>query len=122
MLRAQINTGLAPVQDAFSQSWNGASPVLTQNEGDERAIRVGDVDVETAPAECRSTSSLSTLLAALQNFERSREYGTAPSAVQTLTKALVQQLHVALRNAKPESQSQSTVQFQFEDKGVNNNG
>src|SRR5262249_38949546 len=88
MLRAQINTGLVPVQDAFSQSWNGASPVLTQSEGDGQTWQVENVDAETAPAECPNTSSLSTLLIALQTFEHSPEYRTAPQAVQALTKAL----------------------------------
>jgi ParB/RepB/Spo0J family partition protein len=118
MLRVQINTGLAPVQDAFSQGWNGASPVLTQDKGDEGVIRSGDVDAETAPAECQNTSSLSTLLAALQNFEHSCECRIVPPAVQTLTKALVQQVQLALRNVQPVSQSQSTNQHQSEDKGV----
>jgi ParB/RepB/Spo0J family partition protein len=99
MLRVQINTGLVPVQDAFSQGWKGTSPVLTQDEGDGQTWQVEDVSAETAPAECQNTSSLSTLLAALQNFEQSHEYRTAPQAVQTLIKALVQQVQLALRNA-----------------------
>jgi ParB/RepB/Spo0J family partition protein len=73
MLKAQINTGLVPVQDVLSQGWNGASAVLTQFEGNERAIRGGDVDAETELAVCPNTliSSLSTLLRALQAFEQS---------------------------------------------------
>jgi hypothetical protein len=120
ILRAQINTGLAPVQDAFSQSWNGASPVLTQTEGDGQTWQVEDVDAQTALAECPNTSSLSTLLIALQSFECSPEYRTTPQAVQALTKALVQQVRVALREAQPAPQSHSTVQSQPEDKGVHN--
>ncbi len=118
MLRVQINTGLVPVQDALSQDWNSSSPVLMQDEGDEQAIQVGTVDAKTVLTECQSTSSLSTLLAELQDFEQSREYRTVPLAVQTLIKALVQQVRVALRDARPESQSQSNIQFQSEDKGV----
>lgn len=124
MLRAQINTGLVPVQKALSQGWNGASPVLTQDEGDEQTGSVRDVDAETATQICSdiSTSSLTTLMAALQTFEQSREYRTTPQAVQTLTKALVQQVQLALRDAQPATQSQSTVQSQSEDKGENNHG
>jgi ParB/RepB/Spo0J family partition protein len=122
MLRAQINTGLVPVQDAFSQGWNGASPVLTQYEGDGQTWQVEDVSAETAPAECQNTSSLSTLLIALQAFGHSPEYRTAPQAVQTLTKALVQQVQLTLRDAQTATQSQSTVQSQSEEKGVHNNG
>jgi len=120
ILRAQINTGLVPVQDAFSQSWNGASPVLTQSEGDSQTWQVENADTQTAPAECPNTSSLSTLLIALQAFEHSPEYRTTPQAVQALTKALVQQVRVALRDAQPAPQSHSTVQSQSEDKGVQN--
>src|SRR6516162_2691374 len=101
ILRAQINTGLMPVQDAFSQNWNGASPSLTQSESDVQTWLVEDVDAETAPTACPNTSSLSTLLIALQTFEYSPEYQTAPQAVKALTKALVQQVRVALREAQP---------------------
>ena len=60
-----------------------------------------------------STSSLSSLLAALQAFEHCPDYRTAPQAVQTLSQALVQQLRVALRDA-PLTQSHTTVQPQSE--------
>ena len=49
ILRAQINTGLVPVQDALAQGWNATSshlpvvhnPFLAQPGGDEQAEQVG---------------------------------------------------------------------------------
>jgi ParB/RepB/Spo0J family partition protein len=114
LLRAQINTGLVPVQNALAQGWNGTSPVPIQSEGDEQAGQVEDVDVETTSAVCpvTSTSSLSRLLAALQAFEQSPTYRTEPRTIQTLTQALVQQVRVALRDELPVTQSHPTVQPQ----------
>ena len=114
ILRAQINTGLVPVQDALAQGWNAMSPVPTQPGYDEQTELVGDEDAKTALAVCQNTStlSLSTLLAALQAFEHSPEYRAVPQAMQTLTRALVQQVHVALRDALPAAQTRPTVQHQ----------
>ena len=124
LLRAQINTGLVPVQNALAQGWNATSPVSIQSGGDEQAGQVEDVNVETAPAVCpnTSTSSMSTLLAALQCFEQSPEYRTAPQAIQTLTQALAQQVCVTLRETLPASQSQPTLQSQSAYEGANNHG
>jgi ParB family chromosome partitioning protein len=113
ILRAQINTGLVPVQDALSQGWNAASPVLMQSEGKEQAGLVEDVDASTALAVCPNTSLLSTLLTALQTFEQSPAYQTTPKHIQTLTQALAQQVRMALRDVLPSSHLQSTVQPQF---------
>ncbi len=129
ILRAQINTGLVPVQDALAQGWNitsshltvvpdtfvpDTSPFLAQPRGEELVQQIGCVDGERMPKACQtaSTPSLSSLLAALQDFEHCPDYRTAPQAVQTLTQALVQQLRVALRDAPPAAQP--TVQPQSE--------
>ena len=124
LLRAQINTGLVPVQDALSQSWKGASPVPMQSEDDKLAKQLEDEGANTVPKVCsnNSTSSLSALLDALQTFEQGPEYKTLPQTVQRLTQALVQQVHVALHDAQLESQSQSTVQSQSACEGGNNHG
>jgi ParB/RepB/Spo0J family partition protein len=124
MLRAQINTGLVHVQDALAQEWHAPSPVPLRTGGDEQTWQVSDVDAETATAVCQntSTSSLSTLLAALQTFEHCPEYRTAPQPIQILTRALAQQVQLALRDALPVPQSQSTLQSQSAHEGANNNG
>ena len=126
ILRAQINTGLVPVQGALAQGWNttashlpvlpDTSPFLAQPGGEEQAEQAGYMDMDHMPEACNtsSISSLSSLLAALQAFEHSSDYRTAPQAVQTLTQALVQQLRIALRDAPLASQSQPTVQPQSE--------
>jgi ParB/RepB/Spo0J family partition protein len=125
ILRAQINTGLVPVQDALAQGWNATSshlpvipdtsPFLAQPRREELAEQIGCLDGEGLPEACQtaSISSLSSLLAALYAFEQSPDYRTTPQAVQTLTQALVQQLRIALREIPTEaSQTDFTVQPQ----------
>jgi len=131
ILRAQINTGLVPVQDALAQGWNATSshlpvipdtlvpdtsPFLAQPRREELAQQIGCLDEESMQEACQtaSTSSLPSLLAALLAFEHCPDYRTAPQAVQTLTQALVQQLRIALRDAPLTSQSQPTIQPQSE--------
>src|SRR6266480_4307469 len=126
ILRAQINTGLVPVQGALAQGWNttsvhlqvvpDTSPFLPQPRREELAKQIGCLDGERMLEACQtaSASSLSSLLAALQAFEQCPDYRTAPQAVQTLTQALVQQLRIALRDAPLTFQSHTTVQPQSE--------
>ena len=122
ILRAQINTGLVPVQGALAQGWNATashlptqsntSSYLAQQGGKEQAERFGDVDIEHVQGVCSTTlnSSMTSLLAALQAFEHCPDYRTVPQAVQTLSQALVQQLRIALREAP--LTAQPTVQRQ----------
>jgi ParB/RepB/Spo0J family partition protein len=126
ILRAQINTGLVPVQGALAQGWNATSPqapalpdtspFLAQPGREEQAEQAACVDKDYIPEACYATSisSMSSLLVALHTFEQGPDYRTMPQAVQTLTKALVQQLHLALRDAPLASQSHATVQSQSE--------
>jgi len=126
ILRAQINTGLVPVQGALAQGWNASSshlpvvpdtsPFLAQPRREELAKQIGCLDGERMLEACQtaSASSLSSLLAALLAFEHCPDYRTAPQAVQTLTQALVQQLRIALRDAPLKSHSLTTVQPQSE--------
>jgi len=53
---------------------------------------------------------MTVLQAALQVFACSPDYQMAPKAVQTLARALEQQLRLALREAHLSSQSNATVQ------------
>ena len=114
MLKAQINTGMVPVQHALAQEWHTTSPVPLRTEGDEQLWQVADVDTETATAVCPniSTSSLSTLLKALEAFEHCPEYRTVPQSIQALTRALAQQVQLTLRETLPATKSQSTNQSQ----------
>ncbi len=124
ILRAQINAGLVPVQSALVQGWNAppshlpALPDLPPDhcptapgckEWTEQAV---DADMVLKPEVCSSpsTSSMSSVLAALEAFVQNGEYRVAPQTVQTLTQALVQQLRLALREALSSSQPQATVQ------------
>jgi hypothetical protein len=129
ILRAQINTGLEPVQGSLAQGWNATSshlpvipdtfvpdtsPFLAQPRREELAQQIGCVDGERMQGayQTASASSLPSLLAALLAFEHCPDYRTAPQAVQTLAQALVQQLRIALRDAPPAAQP--TVQSQSE--------
>jgi ParB/RepB/Spo0J family partition protein len=126
ILRAQINAGLVPVQDALAPGWNATSshlpvvpdtsPFLAQPRREELAKQIGCWDAERMPEACQTASimSMSSLLAALQAIEQGPDYRTVPQAVQTLTQALVQQLRIALRDAALTSQSHTTVQPQSE--------
>ena len=126
ILRAQINTGLVPVQGALAQGWNtttahlpvipDTSPFLPQPRSEDLAEQIGCLDGERMTEGCQTASipSLSSLLVALLAFEYCPDYRTAPQAVQTLSQALVQQLRIALRDAPLTSQSHITIQPQSE--------
>ena len=123
ILRAQINAGLVPIQAALVQGWNAPpshlpplsnSLPLTTSGCEEQAGQAAWAGKESAPEMCpsASTTSMTSLLAALHAFVQSPDYRTTPQAVQTLTQALEQQLRLALREARSTSQSDPTVQPQ----------
>ena len=127
LLRAQINAGFAPIQASLVQGWgdqpsahlpamSDLSPqrLLTTPGCEEQAGRAACAGKESAPEMCpsASTTSMTSLLAALHAFAQSPDYRTTPQAVQTLTQALEQQLRLALREALSSSQLQATVQSQ----------
>jgi len=125
LLRAQINAGFVPIQSALVQGWSDQSPshlpelsnlspqrLLITPGSEEQARQAAYAGKESEQDMCPSTSttSMTSLLAALHAFVQSPDYRTTPQAVQTLTQALVQQLRLALREALSSSQSDPTVQ------------
>ncbi len=123
LLRAQINAGLEPIQAALVQGWNTPpshlptplnSLPLTTPGCEEQGGQTAWAGKESAPELCpsASTTSMTSLLAALHAFAQSPDYRTTPQAVQMLTQALEQQLRLALREALSASQSDPTVQPQ----------
>jgi ParB/RepB/Spo0J family partition protein len=117
LLRAQIAAGLTPVQTALSHGWDAAtweSPALSTvarhsgdpapSEGEEQTQGSEDPTGTDVPEQCTaaSSSSLLTVLAALQTFEQSAEYQCLPQAVRSLTVALSQQLRLVLRQTAHE--------------------
>src|SRR5260221_4436318 len=123
ILRAQINAGLEPIQAALAQGWNAPPshlPTLSdslplptpgcEEQGGQAACAGKESEPEMCPS--ASTTSMTSLLAALHAFAQSPDYRTTPQAVQTLTQALEQQLRLALREARSSSQSQTTVPSQ----------
>ena len=133
LLRAQINAGFAPIQSALAQGWedqaaghlsSGAvllpQSFLTSPDGEEQTGQAACVPGEKAMQDtCSSdtTTSTAALLSALQAFVHSSDYRMAPKAVQTLTQALEQQLRLTLREARPSSQLETTVQPHLYQKG-----
>jgi ParB/RepB/Spo0J family partition protein len=127
LLRAQINAGFVPIQSALVQGWSDQSPshlpelsnlspqrLLITPGSEEQARQVAFAGKESEQDMCPSTSttSMTSLLAALHAFVQSPDYRTTPQAVQTLTQALEQELRLTLREALSSSQSDSTVQPQ----------
>ena len=128
ILRAQINAGLVPVQTALVQGWNlppSHIPALSTPSTDHCPTPLG-CEVQPEQATCGAkqsmleacpavaSSSMSSVLAALEAFVQSDEYRTVPQAIQTLTQALVQQLRLSLREALSASLSHpTTVQSQY---------
>src|SRR2546421_572790 len=126
LLRAQINAGFAPIQVALAQEWNdqaaehrspGAAlspqPFLPLPDGEEQTGQATCTPGEEAVQEsCSSdsTTSMTTLLAALHAFVHSPDCRMGPKAVQTLAQALEQQLRLALREAHSSPQPDLTVQ------------
>jgi len=119
-LRAQIDSGFAPMQEQLAQAWSAltssestdpalhpCTPLTPASAGDER-----DGCATTLPK--RAPSPLSTLLVALRDFEQSGDYHATPQAVRTLTTALIQQVQVCLHSEKhtlhPHSEDYSIAQ------------
>src|SRR5260221_3289394 len=126
-LRGRINAGFVPIQSALVQGWSDQSPshlpelsnlspqrLLITPGSEEQARQAAYAGKESEQDMCPSTSttSMTSLLAALHAYVQSPDYRTTPQAVQTLTQALVQQLRLALREALSASQSDPTVQPQ----------
>ena len=127
ILRAQINAGFAPIQASLVQGWGDQSSahlpamsdlspqsLLATPGCEEQAGQATCAGKESAPEMCpsASTTSMTSLLAALHAFAQSPDCRTTPQAVRTLTQALEQQLRLALREALSASQSDPTVQPQ----------
>jgi hypothetical protein len=135
ILRAQINAGFAPIQSALAQGWEDhdaarlsaqadLSPHVDTTPGPDEQAGLTACSTGKAASQDRcpsaSTTSMTVLLAALQTFANSPDYCMAPKAVQTLVHALEQQLRLALREGRPSSQPDVTVQPHPERKGEGN--
>lgn len=107
-LRAQIDTGLAPMQAQLAQAWNVTpSPVEISPPFPSHAPALPTQD-ECVAGNMPATS-LARLVADLRRFEQCDDYRTVPQAVRTLTTALVQQAQVCLRAAQPSVEASITV-------------
>jgi ParB/RepB/Spo0J family partition protein len=102
-LRAQIDAGLAPMQEQLGEAWaSAASP-----ESAVRPLRPSPVSSpssasasDTAFPQHTPIDSLAQLVADLRRFEQSDDYHTVPQAVRTLATALFQQAEVSVRTAQ----------------------
>jgi ParB/RepB/Spo0J family partition protein len=132
LLRAQIGAGLVPLQAALAQGWDASSqahntaqvetpsspflppslrqpPVPAQQDEEQAAASARK---EPGHQTCPDTSadSMAALLNALRTFAHSPDYRTTPQGVQTLAQALIQHLHLALRDAPSTSHPVATIQ------------
>jgi len=102
VLRAQINTGLAPLQTALSQAWeqevNADDPI--SNNGLYHASVSESVPLSNG-SEPVTPRSLASMLATLQSFEQQLASDHSLQQIRLLTRALVQQLQVTLRQTNP---------------------
>jgi len=115
ILRAQINTGLLPMQAQLAQGWNApvhavsepalqrvCSPLENAGLAEERS-QTGEEEVRAKACSAAASSSLVALLDALHTFEQSAEYRHVPQALRTLIIALVQQARLYLRDLPAQS-------------------
>ena len=119
-LRAQIDSGFAPMQEQLAQGWSAptssASAHLSSHPCSQPApVSDGDERDGCSTTHTHCTSSpISTLLVALLDFEQSDDYHATSQAVRTLTTALIQQVQVCLRSEKhtlhPHSEDYSIAQ------------
>jgi ParB/RepB/Spo0J family partition protein len=101
VLRAQINTGLAPLQTAFPQVWAQADvPDPTSSNGLSHAS-VPELVPLSNRSESVTPDALASMLATLQGFEQQLASDHTLQQMRLLTRALIQQLQVALRQTNP---------------------
>ncbi len=105
VLRAQINSGLAPLQGALAQAWTqedaaGATPMA--GDGLDHSCSA-DTEVMPPPQglEALTPRSLASMLVALQSFEQQLGSDHALQRMRMLTTALIQELQVTLRHTDP---------------------
>ena len=107
VLRAQIDTGLAPLQTALSQAWeqevNADDPISSNGLYHTSVSESAPLSNGSEPVTPRS---LASMLATLQSFEQQLASDHALQQIRLLTRALVQQLQVILRQTNPHPQSE----------------
>jgi ParB/RepB/Spo0J family partition protein len=91
-LRAQIDAGLAPMQEQLREAWTCLPTPVSAS------LHVPSSPI-VEPSKPAPASALAQLVADLRRFEQSDEYQTVPQAVRSLTTALVQQTEICLRSA-----------------------
>lgn len=117
MLRAQINTGFAPLQAALAQSWSPPTTAPAQPTSDQGVDQpTGGLAEEMIaalaefPSEPRAilTSMLTTLQNALPQLQSLGAQGEL-QRIQLLTTTLIQQLQVALREVATTTRSENHI-------------
>jgi ParB-like chromosome segregation protein Spo0J len=106
VLRAQINSGLAPLQGALAQAWTQADAAAAATPMTENGLAHScNADTEVMPlqqgSEALTPRSLASTLVALQSFERQLGSDHALQRMRMLTTALIQELQVTLRHTDP---------------------
>ncbi len=98
VLRAQINTGLAPVQTALAQAWAEIpEPHVHPASGNGHAPTTAMEEVTTCAGIADASLSPGQVLAILEQFERKASANPALSRASLLARVLIKELQIALR-------------------------
>ena len=98
VLRAQINTGLAPVQTALTHAWDALpEPYVHPTSGNGHIPSIAMEEVTTCAATSDASLSPAQVLAILQQFEPQASANPALSRAGLLARVLIKELQIALR-------------------------
>ncbi len=98
VLRAQINTGLAPVQTALTHAWAALpAPHVNQTSGNGHTSSTAMVEVTTFVDTSDASLSPAQVLTILERFEPQTSANPALSRAGLLARVLIKELQIALR-------------------------
>ncbi len=98
VLRAQINTGLAPVQTALTNAWAALpAPHVNQTSGNGHTSSTAMGEVTTIAGMSDASLSPAQVLAILEQFEPQASANPALSRVGLLARVLIKELQIVLR-------------------------
>ncbi len=111
VLRAQINTGLAPVQTALTHAWTDVpEPHVHPTSGNGHTPFTAMGEVTTCAGTADASFSPAQVLAILQQFEPQTDTNPALSRAGLLARVLIKELQIALREHPITSTSETETQ------------
>jgi hypothetical protein len=104
LLRRQVNQGLASVQTNLSQMWTALPATVP----DAPAMSLSSPTVQVLASTSNESAPLSTVLAALKEFEMQTQHNPVLQRVHTLTKVLMKELEMVLHTPSMTTQKGET--------------